>query len=949
MNTRKRSRKNGFPFPFQFRIGVLCLLAGLFAGCSQPVPGWELVLDGAFRRGMPFGISVSSDERWGYMTEGANISIFDLDEVAAGNTEPVERVPLNALGMVLLPDGRGGPADRIFVAGGRHGLVKVEKSSSGSWRQVTLDDGSNPARGYYAGQRFCTDIGTIRLPGHGAVLLALYGASGAELPEQGAPDPGVDGNRRGGNELRGYSLRTARGVTNGINMLPRLFSVRLSGQRSSLPDGSWPVAISMTVSPSTKPGDPKALYVALGTAGVTRVHFDAVTGQPEVAGDDLVFGYDETPFSDIDLHEDFPDQSARVMDLVAVGSCLYLAADAAGLVEVNIGEGSEWPPKSFHQVSLNPSGSPADLGAYARRVDAVRTSDGTIHVAVAGNLKTAQIQGGMPSNPTGTIGFDGAVGGTGVKCHSAKDERGLYLFERGPAGLELPAGFTTSANEIIQYQLDLRRDADGIRIYTDKFSKIAGTTLSNMNEEFRVESTGGNVTSDGMVLESNPDVMIFGNDAGADFMGALRYIAGGNPGEGQIEAIPGTRTDSPMNPFVGGIFAGTQWVSDSPSGSFGPQWMIQGKRFSANYTPQPGGTGTWDNVAAPCWLVSNFTPGETNAAGEFNRSYWQVPSPSDIDGKKGGDYMGAAYDDLSGNEYVFFSRARSRQGLLYTTRNEIENAASAADAVPGSHLDLSLTPLWTHAEDFASEPQGRVQPLTLNVRVFSWNPGAGSGQQSSPETVVAVVAGYTGPDRTDGVPVFRPKILFYRIDSMGSYADGTLEPTEAIGLSDGLAAEIEIVDLDAPDGTGSRSYAFVTDFSGKVHVFDLADLFPGGAAASAPLTPCAVWETPVSAFDGARENIMDLEVVYIISEARWYAYLSHWRRGITILDITDPHKPYEVSGSPVLTPGWAEGLELRREPFLPTTEVRVLDSRNVPVTALIVADHACSALVYRWR
>jgi hypothetical protein len=63
----------------------------------------------------------------------------------------------------------------------------------------------------------------------------------------------------------------------------------------------------------------------------------------------------------------------------------------------------------------------------------------------------------------------------------------------------------------------------------------------------------------------------------------------------------------------------------------------------------------------------------------------------------------------------------------------------------------------------------------------------------------------------------------------------------------------------------------------------------------------------VSAFDGFREDVIDVEVDLP------YAYLATGRRGVTVVDVgTNILQPHEIAGSPIPTPGLAEGVVLRK-------------------------------------
>jgi hypothetical protein len=108
-------------------------------------------------------------------------------------------------------------------------------------------------------------------------------------------------------------------------------------------------------------------------------------------------------------------------------------------------------------------------------------------------------------------------------------------------------------------------------------------------------------------------------------------------------------------------------------------------------------------------------------------------------------------------------------------------------------------------------------------------------------------------------------------------------------------------------------------------VFDVSGdvLYPPPSNPNQPATgllPTGVWTCPLNAFDGFRDNVLDVAVDLPL------VYLATGRRGVTVLEVaSDPHQPHEIEASPILTPGLALGLILRKSGA--STTLVVGDSR----------------------
>jgi hypothetical protein len=106
-----------------------------------------------------------------------------------------------------------------------------------------------------------------------------------------------------------------------------------------------------------------------------------------------------------------------------------------------------------------------------------------------------------------------------------------------------------------------------------------------------------------------------------------------------------------------------------------------------------------------------------------------------------------------------------------------------------------------------------------------------------------------------------------------------------------------------------RTWAAMADIGGAVHIYDITDILKSGHPA--PLV--ASWYTPVSPLDGTHEIAVDIEIQreqFSTGPAQITAYVSMFRGGIAVLDLSSPANP--VSIEIMDTPGLAEGLSFDR-------------------------------------
>jgi hypothetical protein len=222
-------------------------------------------------------------------------------------------------------------------------------------------------------------------------------------------------------------------------------------------------------------------------------------------------------------------------------------------------------------------------------------------------------------------------------------------------------------------------------------------------------------------------------------------------------------------------------------------------------------------------------------------------------------------------------RGGLKKGYVVCRADDVMNAAHGVCALTGGRGQW-ISPAWmhqlaTHFEFSDIEFQGVAQ--TWRGNVFQLLVG------TRPRFVLAIAAGFVA--NPNAPLVWSP---YWK----------------------GSAIAVRTADI------GGRTWAAVADIAGAVHVFDVSSdvLYPNASPGASDdpttaLTPSGTgWACPPNVYDGFRDNLIDLEV----DGTR--AYLANGRRGITVLDLSNPLMPRELAGSPIDTPGLAEGLILRR-------------------------------------
>ena len=851
------------------------------AGAGPPAPLSDTLA--ALPLADPLSAAVDVGRGLSFVSEGGSLAVRRV--AADGTLAPLERWDLDLCALAIEPaDGR------LFLAGGSLGLHALELCASlgaappGSCSPPLelVDD---------AGDAVCTDVAVLRGHPQGDLVLATYA-------------------RLGSSQLRAYDLAPPH-------------ATRAVATFDAPQDQALAVAVD--------PARPTLAWVALGSGGLARVDL----ADPAA------------PLLEKGPRFDAADQRAlgkdgRSCDLAIAGGFLYAAIDRGGLLEVDLDDAWSATMPTWYQ----PLGCGGGGKNSAYRVSAIADA-GRVLVAVATQSMVGQAFEGAPFSVVGSWDHKLAPG------HVDEEEARpvatctprLHLYAR-EGGHECEGGGLASARpgpcEVAELSqgveawrsLQLARVPSGVRAFechTDSFqvvslgpdpfeAPVSRTPLATAHERSLA-------SIDGVVSGVDPGlVYVSGDTMGLPWLGVPRVGAGGT-----IEAIAGTGAlcedlegpawcgsttpaeDEP-NPFVAGLLDGARWVD---AGDPAREWFLVGKpRVFDQCSTACGWTDQWcafpwaappaGSGARPGWQVARMRPAAEDAAG-LELSWWQIDSPPDATGDRGRNYLSATLDPRPGAPWLHLVRSGVRAGYLVCSRADVEQAALSTCPTANGRGQL-LTGIAMHVLDVHPElgsdgPCGdaALQELALRCEVFAVEASTGT------RWVAAVSAGYVA-DPCAGEP-WRPwfgaaKVVFYDVGDL----DGSTPPRPlrlALGPP-GVPGNAFVARVATIAG---RTCALVGDFGGRLLVYDVSGdaLFgaPEPFDPQAALAPVARLDLPPGAFDGLAENVIDLEVDLP------YAYLATGRRGLTVVDVSDPLRPREVEGSPFDTPGILSGLALR--------------------------------------
>lgn len=846
-----------------------------------------LVERAAFPYSDALALALDRDGGVAFVAEGASIAIVDVDPLPAC---VVARVPIDACPAALLADGA-----QLFVAGGTRGLSTLATCAQlgagctgcATYTRRLVDD---------AGESACVDV--ARISGHpqGELVAALYAA-------------------RGASELRIYD----RAAPHSLRSV------------CSLAVDSTSIAAAL----ATDPLDPFHVYVSLGAAGLGRVDLSNLASPTLAAGprfDDpaeLVYGESAV---------------ARDLALVRAGGAtwLYAALERAGLAEMRLpADPSQWGPSSCTWRGA-PSGCAGNPTSYAYRVAALADGTGRVLVALATHPKPAREAEGGPYSPLGTWDFRLGLGNVPAPAPSGCEPR-LVLFARDANGCAPTSGACATpllgpceiASVDVQVAwrgLALKRSGAHWRLFAQHWN---GLSLVDLGVDPFATPTFATLASyagrgvaaiDGAISTVDPAITYVGTDAaGAPQAGLLALSdddasfaivpdTDGLCSAPSIDFCDGGSTPRAPDPWSNGLFGAAHWVD-----AFDPtrEWFVAGK--GTLFEQCPSDPCSWSDawctpiwrrpppLPVPGWQIASFAPGaQPRDAAHMELRWWQLASPPDAHGRRGRNYMASEIDERPDRRLLHLFRGGLKHGYVVCDASEVEHAARTACA-SGNGRGQWIAPTWMHAlpthfEYADSEPQSAA--LTWRGDVFELQVGA------QRRRVLALACGYVSNQSASGAwTAFadRALVVLYDVTDVGPTQPPTLLrlALSAPGTHDNaIAARAATL--------GGRTWLFVAGLAGSLDVFDVsADvLYPGVPAPTDPSTALSPvgsgWRAPPSAYDGFPDNIVDLE----LDGSR--AYLAHTRRGVSVIEVSSPLAPREVRGSPIDTPGLAEGITVRR-------------------------------------
>jgi hypothetical protein len=878
-----------------FCVALLTACGSGSGGSTPSVQGTPLVQT---RATFPYGdllcAGLSPDHRLAFVSEGASLALLDVSSTAPSDAVCLKtRLPIDVSCFAIVPVDQ-----RVFLAAGKLGLFALTTCPN-------LGDSCSAGCASYpldaidaVPDKICIALAVAHATASGDLLLALYSA-------------------KDDSELRVYDLADPHVV------------------RAIVPvqGGAASQAFALAVDPL----DPNRAYAAMGRGGLVRIALQdlahvAVEQGPIFAEADQVWYGDPA--------------SAR--DLSIAGGFMYAAIDKGGLAEVDLS--TPWSASMAYDYQTLGCGT--NTAAFAYRVATVTDDTGRILIAVGTHESAGQNMDGGPFSLLGAWSFDlvsGNVPDLPPGSPNGCDPR-LYLFQRTRGG----SGGGTSCSSPTPCpvamlddfpnewrSLSLRRQGSHYQVCechrqvfrimdlgTDPFS-AADITYTEVGASKSI----GLGTINGAVSSLNPNVLFLGNDPlGTVFAGVPQIGAGdstidvvahtnglcASPPQSAVYCDTRAAEDSMPNPYLGGLYCSAHWIDTADPTR---EWVVSGIE------------GVWDQCAAPCaysdqycssiwkspvvvdrprpgWTVVSVHPNVTDGSA-WQFQWWQLPSPAADDGNAGRNYIGSAIDARPGSTLLHLTRSCIRNGYVVCDGADVAAAAEQLCTTANGRGQEVASPwmhvLPTHLE-FAQGGSGcdgaENFALTLSCHVFPVAVG------DTQRWVAALAAGHPANPCADAswTPYYqRAMLVLYDVTTVDAQTPPTLLRV-AFGPAgtQGNALAVRTATI------AGRTYAFVADIGGRLLVFDVSGdvLFPPPANPALPSTGLATlstWTSPVSAFDGFREDVIDVEVDLP------YAYLATGRRGVTVVDVgTNILQPHEIAGSPIPTPGLAEGVVLRK-------------------------------------
>jgi hypothetical protein len=618
--------------------------------------------------------------------------------------------------------------------------------------------------------------------------------------------------------------------------------------------------------------DDTDVYIAMGKQGVVRVDLSDLTNPRRTHG----------PVLDSESEVEFGGP-ATVRQVAVAGNTLLGAANGAGLLQIDLRGGFA----ADATYTLTPLVDPTDssMPAYAHRIGAIDWGEGTWMAAVATGMNPVQLTEGAPYDNAGTLDYRAHPGGD-IPEYVRGYADGLHVITpRG--GTMLSTAVTTESES---YSVEIGSGRGEARVYTSSRTRSEARQvlpgLPVFMHRTDPDRVGKHSPRVGRALVDSNLIFTSSDALNASRVGYLQTCQ-----DDVIAPLEGTEGTADM-----GVITNfeAQWYDDSvlleSDGEEDAQWMVHG-----TFTE---------------WRLRHLTVGDVCDGDLPTTRHWRILPPEDDFGVTGRLSMMATLDNKYDEDIVFLNRFGTRHGLLAYSRSEMVDAALRVEE--GEALGVEpIAAFETHPEMATWVPDPGMSSSDVgqfwggSVQGFGTDLAKVSGDAMDTGWVALTPAGFHAHDPSGGLEV--PDGSMYTHAMVAVHDVSNLRPSssvEPIAMLYGpnpksSASAVQTVKA------ARRTWAVVTDLGGAVHIFDISDVRKSGHPA--PLL--ATWETPISPLDGTHEIAVDIEIQRVKDPgepARIYAYISLFRGGVAVLDISLPADPRHIDT--LDTPGLAEGL-----------------------------------------
>ncbi len=495
-------------------------------------------------------------------------------------------------------------------------------------------------------------------------------------------------------------------------------------------------------------------YFALGAGGVARADLKHMKSPDIERGPDL---------SVLPTTDSYKLPRGYVRDVAVAGTHLYLAADIAGLIDIDLT--TPWgADSSVHHRPLGFLGRPA----YALRVDA--RGD---RVALATGRAPSVVGDGAPLGTLGRFGWNLTAGDVATDKWPAGASDALWLFHQRPENGKLEMEAVEPVPDSSWRTLVMRgkkiyeqhaRLGMIVRVIADK-PKVAqaGDAKLPIADELSLagrRQPAGLPCIDGKPSLRDPRLLLFGVDpAGADGRGILRIT-----NDDKLKLAEGLGSHLPIGSSVG-----AQW----PDVLASREWFI--------------------SSFARSWRVNRLTHRP-----KYDISSWDLVPPQPPDRKIGGTTGSGPFLSQASGDLLLCTRSGTRFGLVGFSNKQI--AGMAGEVRPGKKLEIK--PIWQAETHFDQEaPAAR----TFNLAVFALEDG---------RKIAAVAAGANTDPKSEHFE--HPQIVFFDV----THAIAT--PPRKLGIVWGKDAKGLAIGVDACR-IKRRTYVVAATTAGQMLMFDCND------------------------------------------------------------------------------------------------------------------------------